>query len=78
MIGIVQYIRFCCDNPPGSIWHHDSYHILKRVDKIYFTERVNGEHFALEVERGILRPIIVKNNIPMRASNRLEIWQVDK
>ena len=79
MIGKIYKIRFCCDNPIGEGWYHHTWKLFTPLEEIYIADKVNGELYAIEVNKGYIRGsaiALIHGQVEYQKSHfRAEIWQ---
>ena len=55
MIGKIFKIGFYCSNPVGETWYHNMWKLFTPLEEIYIADKVNGELYAIEVNKGYIR-----------------------
>ena len=81
MIGKIYKVRFCCDNPIGETWYHNTWKLFTPFDHKYFANNIHGEPFIIEVYKGYIPSrgdfviTIHDEVIYQKRPCRFEIWQ---
>ena len=80
MIGKIFRIRFCCSNPAGESWDHNTWKLFMPLNTTYIEESVNREPYAIEVNKGIIKTSFVVALIHgepqfRKQPHRVEVWQ---
>ena len=79
MIGKIFKIGFYCSNPVGETWYHNLWKLFTPFEYKYFPNKVHGEPFIIEVNKGYIRGsaiALIHGQVEYRKVHfRAEIWQ---